>query len=264
MADLPKFQQAQYRFAAHIRDPEQTPGPAGIEDRRMAIYRELFYNNVEGFLSRSFPVLRKIYSDEAWHRMARDFFSRHQSASPFFLDIPKEFLDFVEHERDDPDDPPFLYELAHYEWAELALSVLEDDVNDVDANRNGNLLDENPVLSPTAWSLAYQFPVHQIQPDFQPQEPGEHYTFLVVYRDRNDKVGFLEINPVTAQLLELLKTERQLTGRELLMQIAEQIQHPNPETVVTGGAEILAQLAQHDIVLGTRPSHVRKKGETDV
>jgi len=62
MAELPLFQQEQYRFTAHIRDPEKNPAPDTIEDRRMAVYRDLFYNNVEGFLSRSFPVLRKIFS----------------------------------------------------------------------------------------------------------------------------------------------------------------------------------------------------------
>ncbi len=54
------FIQQQYDFAAHIRNPEQNPAPAGIEDRRMGIYRELFYNNVEGFLSNGFPVLAGI------------------------------------------------------------------------------------------------------------------------------------------------------------------------------------------------------------
>ena len=38
MAELPDYQQKQYAFAAHIRDPENIPPPEGIEDRRMAIY----------------------------------------------------------------------------------------------------------------------------------------------------------------------------------------------------------------------------------
>ena len=35
-----QFQQVQQAFIAHIKDPQQ-PVPAGIEERRMAIYREL-------------------------------------------------------------------------------------------------------------------------------------------------------------------------------------------------------------------------------
>jgi hypothetical protein len=67
MESLPEFTRRQYAFAAHIRDPEHQPAPDDIEDRRMQIYRELFYNNVEGFLSGTFPVLRKIHSDGDWH-----------------------------------------------------------------------------------------------------------------------------------------------------------------------------------------------------
>ena len=71
---------------------EHQPAPDDVEDRRMAIYRELFYNNVEGFLSNSFPVLRKLHDDDRWHAMVRDFFSQHLAQTPLFLEIPREFL----------------------------------------------------------------------------------------------------------------------------------------------------------------------------
>ena len=95
MASRPEFIQRQYDFAAHIRDPEHAPAPPDVEDRRMAIYRELFYNNVEGFLSNTFPVLREIYDDSHWHAMVRDYFSHHQSQTPLFLEIPREFLGWL-------------------------------------------------------------------------------------------------------------------------------------------------------------------------
>ncbi|NNG12205.1 MAG: DUF2063 domain-containing protein, partial [Halobacteria archaeon] len=58
--ERPDFIRRQYEFAAHIRDPKHQPAPADVEDRRMGIYRELFYNNVEGFIAGTFPVLRRI------------------------------------------------------------------------------------------------------------------------------------------------------------------------------------------------------------
>ena len=60
MAEQRSFQDKQYAFAAHIRDPEHRPAPEGIEDRRMAIYRELFFNNIRSLLARNYPVLRKV------------------------------------------------------------------------------------------------------------------------------------------------------------------------------------------------------------
>ena len=54
------LKEIQFAFTAHLRDPENNPAPDAIEDRRMGIYRDLFYNNVEGFLSKGFPVIRSI------------------------------------------------------------------------------------------------------------------------------------------------------------------------------------------------------------
>jgi hypothetical protein len=253
MANRPEFIRRQYEFAAHIRDPEHQPAPRDVEDRRMAIYRELFYNNVESFLSNTFPVLRKIYADEPWHAMVRDYFSSHLSRTPLFLEIPREFLNWLRDERTPrEDDLPFLYELAHYEWAELAVSIANDALDYDDIDKTGDLLDGIPVLSPLAWHLAYQYPVHRIGPAFLPGAADGAPTFLVIYRDAEDEVGFMEINPVTKRLLELLETSNTASGRELLLQIASELSHPQPEVVVSGGAEILANLRKKSIIAGTR------------
>jgi len=246
------FIQQQYAFAAHIRAPASNAAPADIEDRRMAIYRELFYNNVEGFLSNSFPVLRKLFTDEAWHRLVRDFYSRHQCHSPLFLEIPHEFLSYLDEERgEQPADPPFLRELAHYEWVELAVSVAESTPPEA-TDPHGDLLEQLPVVSPLAWPLSYHYPVHRIRPDFQPQTPGEQPTYLLVYRDADDEVGFLELNTVSARLFSLLQEGDVSNGRRALQLIAGELQHPDPGAVVQGGVAILEEWRKRDIVLGTR------------
>ena len=247
----PEFIQQQYAFAAHIRNPQGNAPPAGIEDRRMGIYRELFYNNVEGFLSNAFPVLRTLLDDEYWHAMARDFFSRHHCHTPLFLEIPREFLNYLDEERGDRnEDPPFMRELAHYEWVELALSVAEEDIlSDVDTD--GDLLDNAPILSSLAWPLSYHYPVHQISREFQPSKPGEQPTYLLVYRDSNDEVSFLELNPVSARLFSLIQENPAKTGRSILGQIATELQHPDPAQVIAGGLEILGEWRQRGIVPGT-------------
>jgi uncharacterized protein len=248
----PAFQNLQYEFAAHIRDPEHQPAPAGIEDRRMNIYRELFYNNIEDFLANAFPVLRKITADERWHAMARDFYAKHQCREPQFFRIAEEFLRYLDDGRGSVDgDPVFLRDLAHYEWVELALSVSEEELTPALANPNGDLLAETPVLSALAWTLAYDFPVHRIGPDFQPDAPAAQPTLLVVYRTRADEVKFMEINAITARLLQLIGDEPD-TGAALLQRIAQEMRHPDPAEVVSEGRAILAGLRERDILLGTR------------
>ncbi len=252
-AGQPDFIRRQYEFAAHIRDPENRPAPPDVEDRRMAIYRELFYNNVEGFIANTFPVLRSLLDDTAWHVMVREYFSGHRAQTPYFLEIPREFLAWLERERTPRDDDlPFLRELAHYEWVELALSVSEETVDAEDVDRDGDLLDDVPVLSPLAWHFTYAYPVHEIAPGNVPQAPGEQPSCLVIYRDRNHEVGFLEINPVTKRLLELVGSGTGQTGRQVLGQIASEMNHPNPAVVIQGGTDILGQLHEKDIITGTR------------
>jgi len=253
MESSPDFIRRQYEFAAHIRDPENQPAPAEIEDRRMAIYRELFYNNVEGFLSGTFPVLRTLYNDTDWHLLVRDYFSHHRAQTPLFLEIPREFINWLKNGRDaQANDLPFLHELAHHEWVELALSISEESTDQENVNPEGNLLTGIPVLSPLAWHLSYRFPVHRIGPDFIPEEPGEQPTNIVVYRDRQDVVGFMEVNPVTKRLLELISENSRKNGELLLDCIAVEMSHPQPEVVIAGGAEILVGLADKDIILGTK------------
>jgi hypothetical protein len=253
LSNKPDFKQTQYAFAAHIRDPQQQPCPQDIEDRRMNIYRELFYNNVESFMASSFPVLRNIMDDEQWHALIRDYFSNHKARTPLFPEMPREFLQYLQEERDPQEsDPAFLLELAHYEWVELALSLADEESASDDIKPDGDLLQEHPVLSSLAWSLQYEYPVHQIGPDYQPASPSDTPSFIVVYRNADDVIGFLEINPVTARLLQLLNEDNGQSGRALLEQIATEINHADHEAVIQGGLAILEDLRARNIILGTR------------
>ena len=253
VSDLPRFQQAQYRFAAHIRDPQNNPPPADVEERRMAIYRDLFFNNVDGFLSSGFPVLRQLYSDAQWKALVRDFYARHQSHTPFFAEISQEFLKYLQHERIlQAEDPPFLLELAHYEWVELALSVSDDEPELERIDAEGDLLQGVPALSSLAWLVNYAYPVHRIGPKFRPAIPDAQPTQIVVYRNLADTIGFMLVNPVTARLIGLMGERPLARGFELLDAIAQELAHPRPEVVRQGGLQALKDLRAVDILLGTK------------
>lgn len=250
----PDFRAVQMTFAAHLRDPEHAPPPPDIEDRRMGIYRELFFKNISGLLESAFPVLRKLLGDDGWSTLVRDFMVEHRARTPLFLELSQELLEYLGTTRAArrTDDPPFLLELAHYEWVELALGVSDDEPDPSHADPNGDLLDGCPVVSPLAWNLTYRFPVHRIGPDFRPSAPPDAPTHLVVYRNRAERIEFLEINAVTQRLLTLLKEDPPRTGRAALLAIAAELAHPAPEQVVAAGAGMLADLRRRDVVLGTR------------
>lgn len=247
------FKDIQYQFAGHIRNPEGTPLREDVEDRRMAIYRELFYNNIEGFVSGAFPVLRKFYNDNDWHAMVRRFMVSHQAESPYFLEISEEFLKYFQNEHTMREcDPAFALELSHYEWVELALTVADEEIDMNAINPNGDLMAGHPVMSSLAWNLSYQWPVHTLSPDNWLEHAPEQATHIVVYRDRQDQVRFVVINAVTAVLLNLLDEQPELTGQQACELIAEQMQHPQPEVVIQGGKAALEDLQEKGILLGTR------------
>ena len=244
----------QTRFAAHIRDPQSTAAPDGIEDRRMAIYRDLFFNNIKSFLSSNFPVLRSLYEEEAWTTLCREFYKNYRCHTPLFPEIPREFLKYLQDHRQDYEaDLPFMLELAHYEWVELGLELDESEPDDIKVDKDGDLLQGVPVLSPLAWPLSYKFPVHQIRPEFQPTEVPAEPTHLLVWRQSNFEVKFMQLNTISLLLLEKMKEEPDKSGLELLTTIAGIINHPKPEVVIEGGADLLRDLKEKEVILGTRP-----------
>lgn len=242
------LQERQLGFAAHIRDPGCAPRPQDVDARRMNVYCELFYNNVEGLLATTFPVLREITDARRWHAMVRDFFARHRARTPRFLELSREFLSYLETERiGEEGDPPFLLELAHYEWVELELAVAEATLDLGPADFAADPLNRPLAVSPLARNLSYRFPVHRISAEWVPD--AEAPTHLLVYRDRHDEIGFLEANAVSARLVALLEEHPGTTARGPLERIAAELAHPAPDEVVRAGLAILHELVQRDIVI---------------
>ena len=245
--NAPDFQDFQRAFGRHLRDPRLNPRPAGVPARRMAVYNELLFNNICGFLDSCFPVCRATLGEKKWRRLNRSFFRDWPSHTPWFREIPREFVRYLSESTIKQPLPVWLAELAHYEWVELAVDIM--DCPPPSHNSKGNLLIGQPVLNPTLMNLSYQWPVHKIGPAYRPRKPQA--SCLLVYRDIYDKVQFVASNPVTARLLELLKNNI-LTGRAACLEIARELQHPAPEALVSHGLSILEQLRQQGIILGTQ------------
>lgn len=117
---------------------------------------------------------------------------------------------------------------------------------------DGDLLQDIPVRSRLAWTLAYSYPVHRISPAYLPTGPGETPTFLAICRKASDDMDFMELNPVTARLLEMIEANERESGRGLLAQLAREIGYPDVEAFVVHGAETLREMRRAEILLGTR------------
>jgi hypothetical protein len=186
-------------------------------------------------------------NDRQWFELGQDFFARHVSQAPYFSQIPEEFLDYLQNERDSSTDFGFMLELAHYEWVEMALSIAKETVPANHQNLD-DLKNQRIRLSPLAWPLAYQYPVQKISPAFLPETAPEPATFLVVYRNPEDEVNFIEITPITYRLLQIIQEHEGALAADCLKQVAEESKHPNPDMIMAGGLQILKELAEKTVI----------------
>lgn len=241
--------QTQHAFTRYIRDPKNAPKPSDIEERRINIYRDLMFTNIASALSDGFPVVKTICSEQQWENICRDFYHRHPSQSPYFSDIPQEFIHYLEHERtnnsDTINDAPFLLELAHYEWLEFIVSIADDETYPPISDPFNQAL----TVAPTALAAAYTYPVHKISPDFLPAEPPDQPTYLAVYRNIEHTICFLEITPTTHALLIALADNTSQLTKDILSTLAKNLQHPDPSVVIQGGLSIINDFIHRGIVV---------------
>lgn len=196
---MTEFKKLQNQFANAIRDPKTNS--AVFDQRRLKIYQDLFFNNVEGFCSATFPVLKSTLGEQ-WPDLVRRFFINHQCETPHFIEISQEFLEFLSTQQDSLVQP-WCLELAHYEWAELAVNVAE-------RQSQSNKLQ----VSDAAMPLVYNFPVHSISKENMAEiEPQQ--TCIVVYQDDDFDVSFLVTDPLSVHLLSVIEQSQGMTTEAL-------------------------------------------------
>lgn len=252
--DLPSFQQYQQAFTAYLRDPANQPRPKNVVAKRMDVYKEIVFNNLFESVSACFPVAQKVIGKRAWLKLVREFFRDHSANTPIFRKIPEEFLSYLTdiHCSDKPNIPPYLASLCHYEWVELLVSTMTYPSDEV-VNRNrtinlsGDLLENQPAFTPTMQLLNYEYAVQKISPLYKPKDKTN--TQLLVYRNVDYAVNFIELNPVTYRLVKLLQEEG-VTSRRALTMIANELGLLQPESVVQFGLDILEALRSQGVILG--------------
>ncbi len=237
------FQQYQAQFTTHIRNPQANKKPARVANKGMAVYREIVFNNMFASVSACFPVCRQILGARAWHKLVRGFFAEHGSNTPFFREIPAQFLKYLDTQA----IAEHLQQLAHYELAELHLSTLHTETLPVSAQCN--LLNERPILNPAHLLLEYDYPVHMLSKRHKTAEPAP--THILMYRNDAFEIKFIVLNAITYQLLSKIQ-QKAICGQQALLEIAKTLNHPQPETIVQFGQQILQDLLQQGAIAGSQ------------
>jgi hypothetical protein len=116
----------QNSMGLYLRDPERCAPPAEMDLARAQVYRDLVFANLSSLISGTFPVLVNILGDDQWRALVRLFCAitaphRSSARSPRNSSSswrPPQALA-------EGSWPPFMVELAHYEWVEMALQQSE-------------------------------------------------------------------------------------------------------------------------------------------
>lgn len=246
------FQAVQHNFCAYLRDPSGKAPPADVTPQRLALYRELVYRNIDEALARALPVLHSLLDAGVWQDMVNGFLATHRARSPLYAQMTQEFLFYLGHHHAPVANPPFLLELARYEWSKTQVLLDPRDAEQCSTDPGLSLLDGCVVPNLVLIADSYRFPVHQLGPDYQPRVAPAMPSYLVVWRRRDDGLGSMELNVVVARLLQLIGLQDGRSGGELLEAITLELKHPSPAAVIEGGREILQSFLDKDIVLGAR------------
>lgn len=214
---LAKFQAD---FCTYLRAPTQRLTgelPAGTSQRGMQTYRELVFAKVESFLLACFPMTRQRLGARAWRKLTRQFVLLHAAQSPYFRDIPAEFVAWLHHTETDANFP-WLSALAHWEWLELVVAIADSTQTAAAPRRQLCLAQGEFVLNPSMRLAQYAWAVHQIAPK---HAIAAEATWLLAYRElrptsaSQDKVQFMELNAASFALLQGI-----LDGWELMQWLA--------------------------------------------
>lgn len=229
----------QLLFANHLRNPDIIAAPSGIDERRLRVYRDLFFGNISQLLATTFPVIRSIFPDREWRALVRDFYATHRCETPLFPFIAGEFADYLLNERDEEADYPFLAELAQYEWSEIALRHSQVVLPAYAGASAGNA---KPVLSPLCWPMVFRFPVHRIGADHLPRQAPAEPSYLLVYRQPDGEVKFMESSAATFRLLQLLQDDSLPTVQAICERLAVEMQYTDVHTLQSMMQETLSRL----------------------
>jgi len=240
------FQKFQHEMARHLRDPHHTPRPFGVPAGRMAVYNELLFTNICGFIDSCFPVCRQLLGEGPWRRLCRTFYRDWRSHTPWFREIPGEFVRYLSEHAITQPLPRWLADLARYEWAELVVDVA--DVALPEHDPLGDLMLAPVLLNPARVDVVSEWPVHRMECKWQKRKAET--TFLIVFRDARCDVKFTEINAITAHVIRLL--ESGLTGQQTFAELAKEMGHPDPDALQGFGQALLISLREQGVLLGTR------------
>jgi len=237
---MPSLAEQQARFAELVRFPD-LDNDLGVEDRRLAIYQRLVFNNVFGLVSRAFKRTYNLVGADTFRSWVRQFIQEGVSRTPYFSEISAEFSRWLAHQP----VAPKLVELIQYERAIIALDVDAQTPPDYRIELNCR---DTVVLQPASCLLNFQYAVHEVSTS-EPIEPEHRPVWLLLFRNPHNKLRFKQLSPAAYALITLLESGMSIASA--CEQLTTHLNTP-PDKLESFALSLLADLQREGGVLGAK------------
>jgi hypothetical protein len=167
----------------------------------------------------------------------------------YLRDVTTEFLAWAAQElAGDARAPAYIWDLARHE--SLQIEVASEHALPKGVTPQPLELDRGVEFVPASRVVRYDFAVHKLSADESDRtEPERLPTALFVYRSPEHDVRYLELSPLAAAILERLHGDRQ-SLRAAVTGACAKLGVALGETVLSGAAQLLADLAERGALLG--------------
>src|SRR5688572_5646113 len=215
---------------------------------RMLVYRALVHNRMRNATRAFIPrVVARI--GEGRLRADFDRFVDDRAALSYYLrDVPAEFVAWVGPRwQADADIPAYIPDLARHEL--LDNDVRNDPAGGEAPTGNPVALDRPLAFDGTTRLMRYSFAVHRLSTAKDDRsEPEPAATSLLVYRDAEHKVRYLELSTFAAAALVHLLAGQPV--QDALRAAAADLGEPLDDDKLAAAAMLLADLAERGVMLG--------------
>lgn len=183
-----------------------------LRQDRIHHYRRLVFNITKGTLKQAYPIAFKLLSDTQWEALVNDYFKNHDAQEYRIWQMPKAFFQFVKEKKYSKKFGfPFLDDLLLFEWIEIEVHTMEDEVFP-EYKTEGNLWEDTLVLNPEYRLLQLEYPVHT-KTTIEITEADKGNYFLFAYREtENLGVRFMNLTVLYAYIIEQIEEGVSLTA----------------------------------------------------
>ncbi len=238
--------------AAHGITGDDLEAIADVGAERFLVYRSLVHNRMRNTIR---DFIERTAARLGQQRLRADFavwIDQVAAHSPYLRDVPAEFVAWASPRwQGDEAVPDYLVDLAHHELLEYDI---RNDHRGGEAATGLELALDKPLrFDGAARLMRYDYAVHRLSASLDDREPPQAVpSRLLVYRDDQAKVRYLELTPLAhAVLVQLMEHGKPVAEglRDACADLGEALDDDRLATAAT----LLADLAERGVLLGAEP-----------